>query len=91
MKIFLKNPLKLISAVVFVMVMGFGMSTSLSVSESNGNIDLFALNSASAQSEGGGDCTYRNGYKAFTNGRGGAYDCCQKWRSNKPKTREKCF
>jgi len=49
----LKNPLKVIAAGLFVVAMGFGMSTSLDVSESYGNIDLLAMRSAVAQSEGG--------------------------------------
>ncbi|MCM1111218.1 MAG: NVEALA domain-containing protein [Clostridium sp.] len=34
------------------------------------------------------DCNYKNGYLAFTNKSGGAYDCCKNWVSKAPNTNE---
>lgn len=34
------------------------------------------------------DCDYKNGYTAFTNRGGGAYDCCRVWVSRAPNTNE---
>lgn len=34
------------------------------------------------------ECHYKNGYTAFTNKGGGAYDCCSIWVAKSPNTDE---
>ena len=95
MKHFMKRPLKIAAAVAFMVALGYGVSTDSEFSESGktGNVNLSALSGVSAQSEtgGGGNCNYRNGYRAFRSRSGGAYDCCMVWRNNKPRTAQTCL
>ena len=53
MKHFMKRPLKMIAAAVFMVALGYGVATNSEVSESGetSNINLSALSSASANSE----------------------------------------
>lgn len=34
------------------------------------------------------DCNYKNGYKAFDDASGGAYNCCKEWINKSPNTSE---
>ena len=94
MKKFIKSPLKLIAVAAFMVALGYGIATNSEVSELSSLINLSALSSVSAQGEntgGGGNCNYRNGYRAFRSRSGGAYDCCMVWRNNKPRTGQTCL
>ena len=73
MKYFSKNPLKIIAAVAFMVALGYGVSTNSKISELSSLVNLSALSSISAQGEtgGGGNCNYRNGYRAFRSRSGG--------------------
>ena len=94
MKHFMKRPLKLIAAAIFMVAPGYGVATNSKVSEWSSFVNLSALSSVSAQGEntgGGGNCNYRNEYRAFRSRSGGAYDCCMVWRNNKPRISQTCL
>ena len=58
MKHFIKRPLKMIAAAVFMVVLGYGVSTNSEFSESGktGNVNLSALSSVLAGGECGQTC-----------------------------------
>lgn len=88
------KPIKLLTAgIVFAVSLGINFSTVLpsgAKEVSPSQITLAGLISeAQADDEGGGgDCHYLNGYVAFTNHAGGAYNCCMIWVNKAPKTSE---
>ena len=54
MKHFIKNPLKIIAAAMFMVALGYGVATNSKVSELSSFVNLSALSSVSAQGETGG-------------------------------------
>lgn len=75
--------LSCIAAVAIVAIVGTKNCES-QVYETN---DLLRSNieALSTGTEADDDCDYKNGYTAFTNKKGGAYDCCRVWVNYAPK------
>lgn len=75
-----------IFSVVLLMVIGAFLVVK---GINNHKTDLLTQN-IEALSNGETSCNYQNGYKAFTNRGGGAYDCCKVWVNKKPILNEIC-
>lgn len=73
-----------VGAMMFCMVIGMFHLNSIQSNDKQG-ISLLNIEALTEQEE---DCHYTNGYVAFTNKSGGAYDCCKVWISKAPNTNE---
>jgi len=78
---------KLIVLSIVAAAMGYSLIAAKTKSHEQVSNLMLANIEALARNEGS-DCNYKNGYTAFTNRSGGAYDCCQVWVSKAPNTNE---
>ncbi|MDR0605023.1 MAG: hypothetical protein LBG80_12040 [Bacteroidales bacterium] len=62
-------------------VLGIAGIVAVNLNPQNGFSDVVLANTEALSSEGGSGCHYKNGYTAFSDKAGGAYDCCQIWRN----------
>lgn len=59
-------------------------SNTYTVNSMFSNVEALAAGNDSSD-----DCTYKNGYRKFSGSKGGAYDCCKRWRNGNGS--EDCF
>ena len=62
-----------------------GKKTFVSNAYETGNLLMQNVEALATGTESQDDCHYSNGYTAFTNKKGGAYDCCMVWVAKAPK------
>ena len=74
---------------VIAIVSAIGVNyVSTSATRDVSEIELANIEALAGDENNSNDCNYRNGYVAFTNKEGGAYDCCKVWVSYAPNTSE---
>lgn len=81
----MRKLIKITFAAAFVAIAGYGVYTSQKVEPLS---ELVLANVEALAEEENNECNYTNGYTAFTNKGGGAYDCCKVWVPKAPDTDE---
>lgn len=81
----MKKIIKIAFVAAFAAIAGYGVYTS---QKSNMEMSDLAMANVEALANDESNCHNTNGYTAFTNRGGGAYDCCYIWVSKAPNTSE---